>query len=248
MGRTDTFTIRAAGDMSISGEGNEFTFTSEGGGSSVSPSTTTPKMDGTATVGTETAYARGDHVHPKDTSKQDTITGAASTIAASNLTASRALASNASGKVVVSDVTADELGYLDGVTSNVQTQINSITPSRTVNSSTGLAETAITPNTQTNGGSITLSKGRHIVTISARWAANATGVRQLWLSASSNGNALNYNVVSSIPAANGDATHQQVTCLLQQTETTTYYLVVNHSSSANVKCTTRFSVMRLATV
>ena len=32
-------------------------------------STTTPKMDGTAAVGTETAFARGDHVHPRDTSK-----------------------------------------------------------------------------------------------------------------------------------------------------------------------------------
>lgn len=32
-------------------------------------STTTPKMDGTAAVGTETAFARGDHIHPKDTSK-----------------------------------------------------------------------------------------------------------------------------------------------------------------------------------
>lgn len=32
-------------------------------------STTSPKMDGTAAVGTETAFARGDHVHPKDTSK-----------------------------------------------------------------------------------------------------------------------------------------------------------------------------------
>lgn len=35
----------------------------------VSPSSTTPKMDGTATVGTETAFARGDHIHPSDTSK-----------------------------------------------------------------------------------------------------------------------------------------------------------------------------------
>lgn len=32
-------------------------------------STTTPKMDGTAKVGTETAFARGDHVHPSDTSR-----------------------------------------------------------------------------------------------------------------------------------------------------------------------------------
>ena len=32
-------------------------------------STTTPKMNGTAAVGTETAFARGDHVHPTDTSR-----------------------------------------------------------------------------------------------------------------------------------------------------------------------------------
>lgn len=32
-------------------------------------SSTSPKMDGTAAVGTETTFARGDHVHPKDTSK-----------------------------------------------------------------------------------------------------------------------------------------------------------------------------------
>lgn len=32
-------------------------------------STTTPKMDGVANVGTETAFARGDHVHPTDTSR-----------------------------------------------------------------------------------------------------------------------------------------------------------------------------------
>ena len=37
--------------------------------SGVSPSTTTPKMDGTAAKGTETAFARGDHVHPTDTSR-----------------------------------------------------------------------------------------------------------------------------------------------------------------------------------
>lgn len=38
-------------------------------------STTVPKMDGTATVGTELAFARGDHVHPSDTTKVDKVTG-----------------------------------------------------------------------------------------------------------------------------------------------------------------------------
>ena len=57
-------------------------------------------------------------------SKQDTIVGGASTVTDSNLTANRALVSNASGKVAASAVTATELGYLDGVTSAVQTQLN----------------------------------------------------------------------------------------------------------------------------
>ncbi len=33
--------------------------------------TTTPKMNGTAAVGTETTFAKGDHVHPSDTTKVD---------------------------------------------------------------------------------------------------------------------------------------------------------------------------------
>lgn len=35
-------------------------------------STTSPKMDGTATIGTETAFARGDHIHPSDTTRVPT--------------------------------------------------------------------------------------------------------------------------------------------------------------------------------
>lgn len=57
--------------------------------------------------------------------KQDTITGAATTITSSNLTASRALVSDGSGKVATNAVTSTELGYLSGVTSNIQTQLNS---------------------------------------------------------------------------------------------------------------------------
>jgi hypothetical protein len=60
--------------------------------------------------------------------KQDTITGAATSITSANLTASRALASNGSGKVAVSSVTSTELGYLSGVTSAIQTQLNAKAP------------------------------------------------------------------------------------------------------------------------
>lgn len=67
-----------------------------------------------------------DDIYSLLNAKQDTIAGGASTIASKNLTANRALISNSSGKVAISDVTATELKYLDGVTSNIQTQFNNI--------------------------------------------------------------------------------------------------------------------------
>ena len=59
---------------------------------------------------------------------QAAITGAATTITSSNLTASRAVIANASGKVAVSTVTDTELGYVSGVTSSLQTQLNAKAP------------------------------------------------------------------------------------------------------------------------
>ena len=75
---------------------------------------------------TELGYLDGvtSAVQTQIDSKQATLTGGASTIASSNLTASRALQSNGSGKVEVSDVTTTELGYSDGVSSAIQTQLD----------------------------------------------------------------------------------------------------------------------------
>ena len=56
--------------------------------------------------------------------KQATITGGATTITTSNLTASRALVSDGSGKVAVTTTTATEIGYVNGVTSPLQTQLD----------------------------------------------------------------------------------------------------------------------------
>ena len=58
--------------------------------------------------------------------KEPTITGAATSITSSNLTVSRALTSDTSGKVVVSDVTSTELGYLDGATENIQAKLTDL--------------------------------------------------------------------------------------------------------------------------
>lgn len=70
-------------------------------------------------------------------SKQATITGAATTIASSNLTVSRALNSDGSGKVAVSTVTSTELGYVSGVTSAIQTQIDAKASTSSLTAHTG---------------------------------------------------------------------------------------------------------------
>ena len=84
------------------------------------------KLDGVTATAAELNYTDGvtSNIQTQLDGKQTTISGAATTITGSNLTASRALISNSSGKVAVSDITSTELGYLDGVTSAIQTQLN----------------------------------------------------------------------------------------------------------------------------
>jgi len=89
--KTDTLTLEAGGDVTLTPDasGDKVTIsvttpkkTSDLNNDSgfitigdvpegAAASTTTPKMDGTAAVGTETAFARGDHRHPSDTTKAD---------------------------------------------------------------------------------------------------------------------------------------------------------------------------------
>lgn len=86
-------------------------------GTHVSYSTTTPVMDGTASVGTATTVARSDHKHPTDTSRA----------AQTSLDSHTGNKSNPHGVTLAQlgvTATAAELNYVDGVTSNVQTQLN----------------------------------------------------------------------------------------------------------------------------
>lgn len=69
----------------------------------VAKSTTTPKMDGTASVGSETKFAAGDHVHPHDTTKVDKVTG-------------KGLSTN--------DYTTDEKNKLAGIAAGAEVNVN----------------------------------------------------------------------------------------------------------------------------
>ena len=96
------------------------------GGTSQSSSGVTTYSNTNVYIGTDNClYSGGKKVATAEEleGKQATITGGATTIVSDNLTASRALISNSSGKVAVSAVTSTELEYLDGVTSNIQTQL-----------------------------------------------------------------------------------------------------------------------------
>ena len=97
--------------------------------------------------------------------KQATITGAATTIDDADLTASRALVSSGSGKVAVSAVTSTELGYLDGVTSAIQTQIDAVETRRSANNitTTFSDDVTITGNLTINGDTTTVSTTNMLV-------------------------------------------------------------------------------------
>ena len=96
------------------------------GNTTIGGSLTLNSTEITAT-GTELNYVDGvtSSIQTQLDSKQIAITGAATTIVSNDLTPNMALVSDANGKVAASDITSTELGYLDGVTSSIQTQLDS---------------------------------------------------------------------------------------------------------------------------
>lgn len=103
-------------------------------------------LDGVTASTTEINYVDGvtSAIQTQLDGKQATITGAATSITGSNLTASMALVSNATGKVAASAVTSTELGYLTGVTSAIQTQLNAKSASGHTHDDRYFTETEIT--------------------------------------------------------------------------------------------------------
>ena len=131
-------------------------------------------LDGVTATTAEITYVDGvtSNVQTQLDAKQATISGGASTIASSDLTASRALMSDSSGKVAVSAVTSTELSYLDGVTSNVQTQINTVTTA--VNNVAGYHQVITV---LTSGTSYAIPSGAQAVLIRAAGAGGGGGRR-----------------------------------------------------------------------
>ena len=67
--------------------------------------------------------------------KQDTITGAITPVLTNNFVTGRVIVSDSNGKLSANAITTDELSKLDGVTANIQTQIDNKQDSITLNAS-----------------------------------------------------------------------------------------------------------------
>lgn len=114
-------------------------------------------IDDTAAAAT-TTYS-SNKIETELATKQATITGAATSILDSNLTTNRALISNSTGKVEASSITSTQLGYLSGVTSNIQQQINNIHSNDNLiysNNNIPTAETTVTIPSIANAIDITI--------------------------------------------------------------------------------------------
>lgn len=108
-------------------------------------STTSPKMDGTATIGTELAFARGDHIHPSDTSKVDKVEGKGLSTNDYTDEEKNKLASIAEGATVVNESTVSGWGFskTTGTYSKPDDGIPATDLSSSVQTSLGKADTAL---------------------------------------------------------------------------------------------------------
>ena len=106
-----------------------------------------------------------------------------------SLTASRAVVSNSSGKLTTSSVTSTELGYVSGVTSAIQTQINakqdalvSGTNIKTVNNTNllGSGNINISTTVATDGSSITTNQSDEIQTVGVINSRDSSMAIKVW--------------------------------------------------------------------
>lgn len=116
-------------------------------------STTTPLMDGTANVGTETAFARGDHRHPTDTSRAS----------ASDLSA-------LDGRVEDLETAVGTGGSVD---SKIQTAIQGLDSSIASTANQAIASVTITDGKITNSTKITVPTNTNQLTNGAGFITSA---------------------------------------------------------------------------
>lgn len=157
-----------------------------------SASSTTPKMDGTASTGSENAFARGDHIHPTDTSRQ------------AKITASGILKGDGSGGVTAATAGTDYMTPANVSSNYVPLSKSSAGSSVTITDS---------PSLNSNTFSITASSAGSYSSKLNLYVDPNTGAQSAYLNAGSNtlrvsntGTTIK-NVVT--PSADGDAANKK---------------------------------------
>ena len=168
-------------------------------------------LDGITATVTELNYCDGvtSNIQTQLDAKQATITGGATTITSSNLTASRALISNSSGKVAVSAVTSTELGYLDGVTSSIQTQLDGKAASSHGTHVSFSTTKPVVAGTASVGSATTVSRSDHVhpaQTSVTGSSGSCTGNSATATSASSSASTVTTSCLRNIQASTTDLT------------------------------------------
>jgi len=123
-------------------------------------SATTPAMDGTAGAGTETAsFARGDHVHPSDTTKVDKVSGTSTfvKIYAKNTDGSQGSYDASSSATGGSGTLVFRAGAGDIRVNSTPPDANSATPKSYVDTALITKVTVQTINTDSSTASVTLT-------------------------------------------------------------------------------------------
>lgn len=111
-------------------------------------SNTPPKMDGTANVGTETAFARGDHVHPTDTSRLSTSGDGSQVTISFNTAANREELT--SGETLATIIGKIAKNYADLGALAYKTGISSDDLDATIKASLAKADSALQSYTETD--------------------------------------------------------------------------------------------------
>ena len=117
-------------------------------------SSATPLMDGTAAVGTETTFARGDHRHPSDTSKQDVITS-------TNKLSADLIADGTTNKAYTATEKNKLAGIATGAQVNVVKSVSTTASSgvKLANSSAGALSVTVTPGSVASGNTSVVTGG-----------------------------------------------------------------------------------------
>lgn len=158
-------------------------------------STTIPAMDGTAATGTELAFARGDHVHPTDTSRAPTSHASSTTTYgkgtssnyghvklsdATNGTSAAASGGVAATPKAVSDALTSAKSYADGISANdftdtLKSKLEGIESGAQVNTVTSVnSKTGAVSLTYSDVGAAASSHGTHVTFTTTKPVMNGT--------------------------------------------------------------------------